>query len=186
MPGAPPRGEITFLGLVSAEQSLATPGVLARRQSLFDVGLFDESLRNSQDFDLWLRLVHAGARVAYHDQVLVRIRWREGSLSGDEINRMTRQLRVLRKIESDFELPETQREDVARAIAARRTLLWFEMGKVYLLQGEFAKARESFTEARAAASNWKAAIASYASNICPRLLQTLYAMRTRKARQTFA
>jgi len=182
MPNAPPKGQITFLGLVSAEQSLNTPGVLARRQSIFDVGLFDESLRNSQDFDLWLRLVHSGARVVYHDQVLVSIRWREGSLSGGEINRMTRQLRVLKKIESDFELPAIQREAVARAIAGRRTLLWFEMGKVYLLQGEFAKARESFIEARAAASNWKAAVASWASNICPRLLQTGYAMRTRKAR----
>jgi hypothetical protein len=143
-------------------------------------------LRNSQDFDLWLRLVHSGARVAYHDQVLVRIRWRDGSLSGDDINRITRQLRVLRKIESDFEFSEIQREAVARAIAGRRTILWFELGKIYLVQSDFAKARESFSEARGAASNWKAAVASYASNICPRLLQTVYVRRTRTVPQSLA
>src|SRR5437773_1322554 len=106
MPTAPPIGWITFLGLVSAEQSLNTSGVVARREPMFDVGLFDESLRNSQDFDLWLRLVHRGARAAYHDRPLLHIRWHEGSLSGDEVNRITRQLKVLRKIETDFDLPE--------------------------------------------------------------------------------
>jgi glycosyltransferase involved in cell wall biosynthesis len=186
MPDAPPIGQITFLGLVSARQSLNTSGVVARRQSIFDVGLFDESLRNSQDFDLWLRLVHSGARAFYHDQVLLRIRWREGSLSGDQINRMTRQLKVLRKIETDFDLPNSERVAVARAIAARRTLLRFELGKVYLEKGEFDKARSSFAEARADASNWKAAVALWAAKICPNILQTIYVRRMNKTRHRLA
>src|SRR2546428_17052 len=37
MPTAPPTGTITFLGLVSAEQSLITSGVVARRQPNFDL-----------------------------------------------------------------------------------------------------------------------------------------------------
>ncbi|HEY8205738.1 MAG TPA: glycosyltransferase [Pyrinomonadaceae bacterium] len=186
MPGAAPTGRITFLGLVSAKQSLNTPGVVTRRQSIIDVGFFDEGLRNSQDFDLWLRLINKGARAFYHDRVLVKIRWRAGSLSGDEINRMTRQLKVLRKIETDFDLPKAEREAVARAIAGRRTLLRFELGKIYLSQGEFEKAKDSFTEALAAATNWKAAVALWAAKLCPHLLQTIYLRRLNKARHRFA
>ena len=186
MPKAPATGWITFLGLVSAEQSLNTSGVVARREPIFDVGLFDESLRNSQDFDLWLRLVHRGARAAYHDRPLLRIRWHEGSLSGDEVNRITRQLKVLRKIETDFDLPEGERKNVSRAIARRRTLLRFELGKIYLGQGEFDKAQASFAEARIAAPNWKAAVALWALDICPHFLQTIYLRRAHKARQRLA
>jgi glycosyltransferase involved in cell wall biosynthesis len=181
MPNAPATGWFTFLGLVSAEQSLNTPGVVARREPIFDVGLFDESLRNSQDFDLWLRLVHRGVRAAYHDRPLVRIRLHEGSLSGDEVNRSTRQLRVLRKIETDFDLDPVARKEVARAIAGRRALVQFELGKAYLVQGKFDEARASFAAARAAAANWKAAIGFWASTICPRLIQAHYLRRARKA-----
>jgi len=186
MPTAPPTGTTTFLGLVSAKQSLVTSGVVARRQPIFDVGLFDESLRNSQDFDLWLRLVHSGARLAYQRRVLLRYRWHEGSLSGNEVNRNTRQLRVLRKIETDFDLDPAARKEVSRAIARRRAVLQFELGKVYLAEGEFDEARGSFAEARAASPNWKATVALWASNISPRLIRSIYLRRTGKARERVA
>src|SRR5258708_3598978 len=56
MPGSPSAGSVTFLGLLSAEQSLITSGVVVRRELVIQAGLFDEALRNAQDFDLWLRL----------------------------------------------------------------------------------------------------------------------------------
>lgn len=184
MPTAPATGTITFLGLLGAEQSLVTSGVVARRQPILDLGLFDESLRNAQDFDLWLRLVHSGARVAYQRRVLLRYRWHEGSLSGNEVNRNKRQLRVLRKIETEFELDPAARKEVSRAIAGRRAVVQFELGKAYLVQGEFDEARASFAAARAAAANWKAAIGFWASTICPRLIQAHYLRRARKAAES--
>jgi hypothetical protein len=57
---------------------------------------------------------------------------------------------------------------VARAIAGRRALVQFELGKAYLVQGEFDEARASFAAARATTANWKAAIGFWASTICPR------------------
>lgn len=185
MPAAPATGMITFLGLVGAEQSLVTSGVVARRRPILALGLFDESLRNSQDFDLWLRLVHSGARLVYQRRVLLRYRWHEGSLSGNETNRIARQLRVLGKIETEFGLGSVERKGVSRAIARRRTLLHFELGKIFLEQGEFDEARASFAEARAASANWKAAIGFWASTICPRLIQAIYLRRTRKLSSTY-
>ena len=46
--------------------------VLARRDVLESAGLFDESLRSSEDFDMWLRVVHGGGRIGYHRRSLVR------------------------------------------------------------------------------------------------------------------
>ncbi len=184
MPPGPVTGTITFLGLVGAEQSLVTSGVVARLQPILDLGLFDEGLRNSQDFDLWLRLVHSGARLVYQRRVLLRYRWHEGSLSGNEVNRNKRQLRVLQKIETEFDLDSATRKEVARAIAGRRALVQFELGKAYLVQGEFDEARASFAAARAAEANWKAAIGFWATTICPRVMQAHYLRRARKAAES--
>src|SRR5713101_8731278 len=62
MADAPPAGAVTFIGLLNAEQSLITSGVVVRRERVLEAGLFDEALRNSQDFDLWLRLARSGSR----------------------------------------------------------------------------------------------------------------------------
>ena len=186
MPTAPPTGTITFLGLVSAEQSLITSGVVARRQPIFDVGLFDENLRNSQDFDLWLRLVHGGAQLRYQRRVLLRYRSHESSLSGNEVNRITRQLLVLEKVETEFDLEPAARKEASRAIACRRAVLQFELGKIHLKQGEFDKAHESFANARSASTNWKTLVAFWTSNTCPRLIQAIYLRRIGKAHRKLA
>ncbi len=70
MADAPSNGEVTFKGLISGKQSLITSGLVARREAIFKVGLFDEALRNSQDFDLWLRLARNGSRLAYQRKLL--------------------------------------------------------------------------------------------------------------------
>src|SRR5688572_25541399 len=141
MDTAPPTGEVSFLGLISAEQSLITSGVLARREPIFEVGLFDEGLRNSQDFDLWLRLARQGRRLFYQRKILLRYRFHENSLSGDDINRTARELRIHDRIESSFELTPEERPAVLKAIEGRRALLHFELGKLYLERGDLEKSR---------------------------------------------
>src|SRR6185369_14249286 len=46
MPAAATVDDVTFLQLVNADRSLITSGVVARRESIMQVGLFDEALRN--------------------------------------------------------------------------------------------------------------------------------------------
>jgi len=41
---------------------LAIHSIIARRQTVLDAGLFDESLKTSEDWDLWLRVARVGAR----------------------------------------------------------------------------------------------------------------------------
>jgi glycosyltransferase involved in cell wall biosynthesis len=181
MTGAPATGEITFLGLLSAEQSLITSGVVARREPIFEVGLFDEALRNAQDFDLWLRLARHGARLAYQQKVLLRYRSRAGSLSGTDINIHRRELRVYNKVEKLYELTSAERAEVSPLIANRRAVLEFELGKLYLAQGEFPNARDSFARANSSRSSWKTQTALWLSHLAPHLMQALYVRHVRGA-----
>ena len=181
MEAAPSRGRVTFLELVNADRSLITSGVVARRDQILEVGLFDEALRNAQDLDLWLRLARHGARLAYQRRVLLHYRSRPNSLTGDAINSHQRELRVFDKIEHSYEFTPAERAEVAAVIRNRRALLEYELGKLHLLPGDFARARESFARAKSFKPGWKSTLALLLTRVAPRLLQTLYVARMKKA-----
>lgn len=181
MEKTPAAGEVTFLSLVSGEHSLITSGVVARRKPIFDVGFFDEGLRNSQDFDLWLRLARHGARLAYQRKVLLRYRHHENSLSGSEINRTNRELRVYDKIEKDYVLTSEERPAVLKAIKKRRALLEFELGKLYLEQDDLAKSHAAFSKANSLRRGWKMRLAFLLSRYAPTLMRAIYLRHTRTA-----
>src|SRR6266850_943847 len=159
MATAPPAGRVTFLELVNADRSLITSGVVVRRELVLEVGLFDEALRNAQDFDLWLRLARHGAHLAYQRKVLLSYRSRANSLSGDAINSHQRELRVFDKIEQSYEFTPAERLEVTEVIRSRRALLAYELGKLYLASGHFGRARKSFANANSLPRSWKPRLA---------------------------
>lgn len=181
MATAPPEGRVTFLELVNAERSLITSGVMVRRDLVLEVGLFDAALRNAQDFDLWLRLARHGARLAYQRQVLLSYRSRPDSLSGDTINSHQRELRVFDKIEQSYDFTPSERALVAMVIRNRRALLKYELGKLYLVPGDFVRARESFADSISLKRSWKPQLALWLTRIAPRWFRTLYLRRTHSA-----
>lgn len=77
--GRPQRGLDAWRGLL-AENFIATPTVMARRDDLLAAGGFDERLKVGEDQDMWIRLALRG-RVDFVDQSLVRVHTRSGSLS---------------------------------------------------------------------------------------------------------
>ena len=174
---APSNGLVTFQSLISGKCNVITSGVVARRRLILEVGLFDEQLRNSQDFELWVRLVRHGARANYQRKVLLRYRYHENSLSGDALNQIKRELRVLGKIESSYDLTPVEREEVTKAIAAIETNLELETGKLHLAKGDFAAAREAFLRANATRHSLKLRGALLLLRLAPRLLQKVYVRR---------
>lgn len=173
MRSAPSSGEYTYLNLISAERSIITSGVLARRQPIIDAGMFDQTLRNSQDFDLWLRLARQGRRLAFQRKVLLHYRFHEDSLSGDEVNRTMRQLRVLDKIEASSDFEPAERAVILQTIGRRRASLEYELGKLYLDRREFSSARESFAKANALQRSLKTQIALLLSRLAPDFLLSI-------------
>jgi len=172
---------VTFLELVNADRSLITSGVVVRRDLVLEVGLFDEALRNAQDFDLWLRLARTGARLAYQRKVLLSYRSRPNSLSGDAINSHRRELRVFDKIEQSYDFTPAERVEVSAVIRNRRALLEYELGKLYLVPGDFAAARQSFANANNLERSWKARLALWLTRVAPSLLRGLYLRRAQNA-----
>ena len=182
MIAAPSEGRITFLQLLGAERCLITSGVVVRRALVFEAGLFDESLRNAQDYDLWLRLARREASLGFHRAVLLRYRSRPDSLSGDAINMNLRDLRVFDKIERAYGLAPEARAAAAAVIRRRRATLEFENGKLHLLKGEYARASASFAASLGHERSWKPHAAYWMTRAAPGLTRTLYARRLNRAR----
>lgn len=177
METAPSTGDVSFESLVTQSCNVITSGTLARRHSVVEVGLFDETLRRAHDFDLWLRLARGGARMAYQRKVLLRYRYHAGSLSGDGVTRVERELRVLDKVEHTYEMSDRERA----ALAGRRSRLLadlkLERGKQRLAEGDFLSAAAELHGANEFFRSWKLRAALVSLRLAPRLLQRIYKMR---------
>jgi glycosyltransferase involved in cell wall biosynthesis len=173
METAPSTGPVTFMSLVRAECNVVTSGVIARRQAVIDAGLFDESLRNAQDFELWTRLARRGVHMGYQRKVLLRYRCRQGSLSGDVMNRLARELRVYRYIAHTYDLTPEEHAEMSRVMGLQRGAIDLAAGKLRLLGGQFDEARSSFERARYVLGGWKLRLALLMMRVSPRLLRRL-------------
>jgi glycosyltransferase involved in cell wall biosynthesis len=71
-PPVPPDDESLFRGLLVKNIVGGTPMVVARKSALKSVGLFDESLRALEDYELWLRMAKAGCRFRFIAAPLTR------------------------------------------------------------------------------------------------------------------
>jgi GT2 family glycosyltransferase len=177
MEAAPPT-EVSFLDLLSGERSLITSGVLVRREHILEVGLFDESLRNAQDFDLWLRLARRGSRLAYLPRVLLKYRARLNSLTGDPINSHLRELLIFEKVQRSYGLTPQERAEVEPVIRKRTALVQYELGKLYLLPSDFIRARKAFAISNSLRPSLKTRGALWLTRLAPTLMRALYARRS--------
>ena len=124
----PSDGEPTFRSVLTQKCNVFV-GVLARREALLRVGLFDESLRSVEDFDLWLRVLASGARMGYHRRVLVRYRKRRDSLSANPIWMAQRVVQVLEQLAARLDVAPEDRAAVAKRLAYFRARLDLAEGK---------------------------------------------------------
>jgi glycosyltransferase involved in cell wall biosynthesis len=176
-------GDVTTERLLSIKVTFQTSTVVARKEPIFRVGLFDESLRRGQDFELWFRLAKAGIRFACHSEILTNYRIAGNGLSGGTISQLERTLNVLWAIEARYEL--TPGEYAALQTNKQRTkrLIALEEGKVKLLNRDFAGAEQSFAEARRLMGGWKLQLVSAALMVAPELVRTLYLRREERWRR---
>ena len=171
----PSHGEVTFDKLLCGECCVITSAVVARKEPIIRVGLFDVNFPNSQDFDLWLRLAKdAKARITYQRSVLVRRRLYQGSLASDGVKSFEGELRVLEKVSRRADLTSGERVALERTVAARRTSAEIIRGKRFLLSGDFADAMRSFESANAGIPSWKLRLVLWSLRVAPRVTQRVY------------
>jgi GT2 family glycosyltransferase len=174
----PSSGPVSIESLVSQRCNVMV-SVLARREALESAGLFDESLRSSEDFDMWLRIVHAGGRIGYHRRSLVRSRLRRDSLSAHGVSMCQHIVRVLDKAARELRLTPAQLALIATRRAEFSALLRLHEGRRAFFAGDFHRAVTALTEANAYLRRRKIGLAVVCLRFVPGLLLRAYDLRDR-------
>ena len=174
----PSSGEVTFERLLLQECNVSNCSI-ARKETLVRAGMFDETLRSVEDFDLWLRVIKAGGRIDYHRDVLARYRRRHGSLTADPIWLSEHILEVLRKVRQREDLTPSERATVDSQYEHFHALLRLHEGKRAFFSGDTEAAIIGLTEANRFFRNRKTAFTLMMLRVAPRLLLRAYDLRDR-------
>jgi GT2 family glycosyltransferase len=180
MEWCPSSGEVTVESLLE-ERCHVMCAVTARRDALLRAGLFDEGLRCSEDFELWLRVLKSGGRIRYQRRVLARYRRHAASHTADAARLGVAVLRMLDKAEGSLELTPAELAAL-RAMRERvRAGASLEEGKAALARGDVDAALAGLKAAGAHKKSLKLSLIMLALRLAPWLLRAAYAARERLA-----
>jgi glycosyltransferase involved in cell wall biosynthesis/O-antigen/teichoic acid export membrane protein len=172
----PSVGEVSFESLLGGNCTVILSGTVARKRAVVEAGLFDEGLRYSEDFDLWLRVAQNGSRLAFQPEVLLCKRIHGESLSSNCIGLHQSALGVLSRYKQQAALTEQTLQAIAEQEAKLTAIIKLELGKQRLSQGDFDGARTAFDEAQHLSNSWKLRVALYCLKRSPRLLLRVFTM----------
>lgn len=171
-------GPVTIESLVLQRCNVMV-SVVARRDAVVKAGMFDASLRSSEDFDLWLRIVHAGGQIGYHRKPLVRSRVRDDSLSANGVSMCQHIVRVLDKAMRELTLTQQERAVMVERRREFAALLRFHEGKRAFLAGSYDEAAAALTDANQYLNRVKLTMAVVLMRMMPRVLLKAYDLRAR-------
>jgi hypothetical protein len=174
------EGPVNFLGLIDERCVITTSCSMVRRDVLLDVGLFDEALRRSEDFDLWLRIAHRGGRFDSSHAVLAQYRRNGTGTSSSEEAMADAMLSVLDKCERTLQLTPKEREAIARARGRQHAIKQLLEGKRAMAQGDYKGARRALRSANVVMRSRKLALVVHGLTFAPGVLMRLYNMRTER------
>jgi glycosyltransferase involved in cell wall biosynthesis len=171
METCPSSSPVTFESLVVEDSQVITSGTVARRRTIVDSGLFDESkaLIGSEDYDLWLRVAYHGGVIAFQRNVLLKHLVRPNSLSSDGVRILENIIKVLTKLERNLQLSPERIALLRNKLAETEAQLALERGKQYLLLGELDKAAECLLRANEFVRGPKLSAVLLGLRIAPRL-----------------
>jgi glycosyltransferase involved in cell wall biosynthesis len=164
---------VNFDTLLRETCTVNTSSVLAVREVMLRAGLFDETMRRCEDYDLWLRMAYAGARMTFTRRIQIGHRLANG-LAGDYDAMKQALIHVYEKTVATRKLSDEQLQSVRAKIASISTALHFERAKGSLLQGDFERARASLAAAQAAAPHARTKLMALGLGFSPRTLRALY------------
>ncbi len=174
----PSEGEVNFETLVR-QQCVVMTCVTARMSAIRGAGMFDESIRSCEDFDLWMRIVMNGGRIVYHRKPLALYRRHEGSLSSDRSWMMRNLLAVFEKFGNTLTLTPTEREMLKEERVRCQAILDLFEGKRALAARQGEAALASFSKAQVHMRSRKLALVIFFLRRTPRLVIWIFAVRER-------
>jgi glycosyltransferase involved in cell wall biosynthesis len=178
---APSVGPVTFESLLLYQTSVITSGTVVRRQAVIDAGLFDERFIRCEDFDLWIRLAHRGARIGFQEQVLARHRAHGASLAANEIAMVESQIEILKKAKQTLKLSDAQQELIDRQLQNCAAQIDLAQGKRYFAAGDYQQAARALERANSFNQSLKLKLVILLLDRAPGLLHFLYKRRRSSA-----
>lgn len=112
-----------------------------RRSRFLEVGGFDPAIRYTTDWDLCIRLILSGARVAYIDKPLAEYHVHPGSMSANRIAMSEGRLDTIRKTAQRSDLSAQERKALESARESEEVRLAREVMKLALLEHRIQDAR---------------------------------------------
>ena len=175
----PSTADVTFERLLRIECVVQTSGVVARRAALVAAGLFDLRFSYAEDFDLWLRVAHAG-RIQHNRRVLARHRLHRASLSADETRMYEGRIAVYRNVSEKLPLTTEQANIVADEVRHCTAQIHLDAGKRRILIGDYAGAKVELGHAAQVSPTRKLRAVRLCLDAAPFLLGSLYRRRERR------
>ena len=173
----PQSPHVTFNSLLVEDCAIATSTTVVSREAILRAGGFDENFMRCEDFEMWLRLAFAGARMAYHPDADVFHRVSETSLSADRWSMKKDRIRVYQKVVENLPVSNEQRRVVQRLVADTETACDVDLLKHFLHRGEYPRAREAAQRASARGSGWKVRMAGLGLRLTPGLFRQFFRAR---------
>lgn len=165
----PSTGPVTFESVLAEKTQVLTSSTVVRRQRVLSAGLFDETLRRSEDHDLWLRVLYSGGKAEYQRRALVRRHVRADGQGSTPGGLLAGEIQSLKKLNETLDLTEETRRLLTERLMKLRSDLDFVEGKEFLLLGEPAKAHQALSRLNAKAPTMKLRAILLGLRIAPRL-----------------
>ncbi len=174
----PSEGEVTFFSML--EEKVHVMGTsMVRRNVIMEAGLYDEKLRSSEDFELWLRVAHKGWKFVYTREPLFLYRRREGCLSLDQMTFWKNLQIVMDKIERTLEMSSEERALFMQRRRHMKAMLDLHEGKEAFAKRNFPQAIESLSQANTFFSSPKLTIVLRMLQLAPQLVFSISDARDR-------
>jgi glycosyltransferase involved in cell wall biosynthesis len=169
---------MNLLDILEREDSVSIVTVFCR-EVVTKVGAFDETLRRTEDYDLWVRAAAAGFGFVQMLEPLAWLQCRPDSLSADEPAMLASAAKVYRNAAASVrEWPAASAAADRQARRFDRERLWYE-AKAAVRNGAYPEAAERFDALHDEHGAYRFRILAAAARYAPRQLRWLD--RTRRA-----
>jgi glycosyltransferase involved in cell wall biosynthesis len=162
----PPSPPITFAKLAGMISHVNVAATL-RREVFTSIGLFDETIRGGEDFELWLRALHAGCRIEPVPKVLVHYRRHASSLSLGAPVQERAALVALAKWRGRACIGEEERQAVERTYLQTQSYLDVRHAVDHIHKGEYSLARMALRRACKWQPKWRYRAAQIGLSVAP-------------------
>lgn len=131
------------------ENYVQTSSVTIRRKVFDEIGYFDETLTNADDWDMWFRITNC-YDLGFLDEICVRYRIREGSITTGAAKKLgINKIRVLRKrLELNLE------ESLCKRTHILISIFYAEMGYSFRCENQMQRAKEYYLLSLKEKLNW--------------------------------